>query len=251
MSRKGHFQKSRRHRRAHRQLSRLDSFDRDVFLSEPDNGPIVMLTEYEITEEPLDNWDLDRLAPQDRQRILDMAEKVQSDPSPYVRELEAMVQEFPDVSMLYNFLTMAYQVNGQKTKCNAFIEETYRRFPDYLFAIVAYGHWCIREGRPERVAQILDHKFDLALLYPNRRRFHVTEFVAFAGLLATYFACIGEMDIADRHLKLLKDIAPDHPSIPQVEAAMDHSVLQSLMNTMDSLLRTGRYKSLWAKKGGW
>lgn len=248
MGRKGHFQKTRRNNRSRRQLSRIDRYDREFYAPDSDIGPIAMLTEYEITEEPLDNWDLDRFGPENRQRILDMAEKVQSDPRPYVRELETMIQEFPDVSMLYNFLTMAYQVNGQYAKCDALIEDTYQRFPNYLFAIVAYGHWCIRKGHPEKVPQILNHKFDLALLYPSRRRFHVTEFVAFTGLLATYFTCIGEMDIADRHLKLLKDIAPDHPSIPQIEAAMDRSILERLINGIGSLLRTGRYRSPRIKK---
>ncbi|MBN1935009.1 MAG: hypothetical protein JW934_10110 [Anaerolineae bacterium] len=65
--------------------------------------------------------------------------------------------------------------------------ENYRRNPDYLFARLNYAELFLRRGDYERVAEILEHKFDLKLLYPRRNRFHVSEVSNFIGLVGLYW----------------------------------------------------------------
>ena len=78
-----------------------------------------------------------------------------------------------------------------------------------------YAQLFLLQRNFEKIAEIFDHKFDLGLLYPNRRRFHVTEFIGFMGVVGPYFLGIGERDLARNVYQMMKDISPDHPLTEQ------------------------------------
>ena len=64
------------------------------------------------------------------------------------------------------------------------------------------------KGEYEQAAQILEHKFDLKLLYPKRKRFHISEVVNFMGVVGTYFVDTGQRETARRYYDVLREIAP-------------------------------------------
>jgi hypothetical protein len=115
---------------------------------------------------------------------------------------------------------VAYNATERSEDANRIIEETYRRFPTYLFAITNYGMVRITQGHPEDVPKILGGNFLLHRVQEGRTRFHISEAVSFFGLLGHYFLAIHQPKQAAVYLDILEKIAPDHPMTQQVRSQM-------------------------------
>lgn len=125
-----------------------------------------------------------------------------------IPELERLVATYPDIPVFYNYLSVAYFNTGDLERAEALVLETYRRHPTYLFAKTNYAQFCLRRGEIEKIPVLFNHQFDLKMLYPQRKRFHITEFVNFAGVMCRYFNAIGEREIAILFYQSLKRVAP-------------------------------------------
>jgi tetratricopeptide (TPR) repeat protein len=141
-------------------------------------------------------------------------------PHEAVPRLRALIDKYPDIPVLYNYLSVAYGLMRDKKSSKELILETYRRFPDYLFAKLNYVELCLAEDRLEEVPIIMDRKFDLKLLYPERTRFHITEFTGFAGTVGYYFCRKGELDVAETFYRALKGIEPENHQTKRLGKAL-------------------------------
>jgi tetratricopeptide (TPR) repeat protein len=171
----------------------------------------LVYTEYDITDEPLDNRDIKKLPSQVQARMDDLYELAQHDPRQAIPELERLIVTYPHVPTFSNYLSIAYLAAGDQAQATALVREAYRRHPQYLFARVNYANLCLQQGEIEKVPGIFDHAFDLKQLYPHRKRFHVSEFTGFAGVMCQYFCAIGEQNTAILYYQMLKQVAPRHP----------------------------------------
>jgi len=177
-------------------------------------------TEYDITDEPLDNRDIKRLPAQVQARIDDLYELAQRDPRQAIPELERLVTTYPHVPTFFNHLSIAYLAAGDQEHATAMVREAYRRHPQYLFAKVNYANLCLQQGEIEKVPRIFDHAFDLKQLYPHRTRFHVSEFTGFAWVMCRYFCAIGEPETAALYYQMLTHVAPRHPMTKHAKRAL-------------------------------
>jgi tetratricopeptide (TPR) repeat protein len=141
-------------------------------------------------------------------------------PREAVPRLRALIEKYPDIPVLYNYLTVAYTLMKEQKSADELVLETYRRFPDYLFAKAAYAEICLNADRLEEIPRIFDHKFDLKLLYPERTQFHITEFTAFAGTVGYYFCRKGELDVAESFYGVLKGMEPEDPQTVRLGRAL-------------------------------
>src|SRR5215510_3571661 len=156
---------------------------------QPLTADALVYTEYDITDEPLDNRAIKRLPSQVQERIDDLYELAQHDPTQAIPELEQLIATYPHVPMFFNYLSIAYLAAGDQEPATALVREAYRRHPQSLFARVNYANLCLQQGESEKVPGIFDHAFDLKQLYPHRKRFHVSEFTGFAGGHVSVFLC--------------------------------------------------------------
>ena len=122
-----------------------------------------------------------------------------------------LIKQYPRVPQLYNYLSVAYGRAGQRQEAEAVVQENYQRNPEYLFARLNYAEVCLARGDYAQVADIFAHTFDLHVLYPQRKRFHLSEVANFMGLMGLYFLAIGNRELAEQYNKLLQQIAPDFP----------------------------------------
>ena len=60
------------------------------------------------------------------------------------------------------------------------------------------------EENLDEIPVIFNGKYDLSLLYPNRKRFHFTEAVGFMGVMGYYFMKKGDIEQAQTYHKILK-----------------------------------------------
>ena len=178
---------------------------------QPLTSDALVYTEYDITDEPLDNRAIKKLPALVQARIDDLYELAQHHPTQAIPELERLVTTYSHVPTLFNYLSIAYLAAGDQEKATALVREAYRRHPQYLFAKVNYANLCLQQDEIGKVPGIFDHACDLKQLYPHRKRFHVSEFTSFAGVMCRYFCAIGEQDTALLYYQMLKQVAPRHP----------------------------------------
>lgn len=169
------------------------------------------IVEYEITSEPIQDRHYKRLPGHIKDAINRLHYEAQKRPLKAIPELLDLIEKYPNIPVLYNFLSIAYSWAGQREKSEEVIRENYRRNPDYLFARLNYAEMCRARGDYDKIAEIFEHKFDLKLLYPKRKQFHISEVANFVGLVGIYFFETGDRDTAEKYYDILKQVAPGYP----------------------------------------
>lgn len=171
------------------------------------------LLSYEITREPLPDATFARLPSHVQAQINALHEGVrQPRPRQAVAELRALIEQYPDVPQLHNYLHIAYDKLGEHDEAARVLQETVQRFPDYLFGRLSWAEACLARGEPEKIAEIFEGKFDLRLLYPQRARFHLAEILSFHSIVARYFHALGHREQAQRSYALMCQLSPQHPT---------------------------------------
>lgn len=173
---------------------------------------------YKITTDPQFQNKRFGITPELNRQLESLAIKCQ-DPKDkkIIERLNQLVIQYPRVPMLKNYLTVAYNVQGNHRKAfevnNWLIDE----HPDYLFAKLNQANVCIDEGDFDKVPGILGEAMDIKQLYPDREVFHLSEVTGFLKLTIRYFATIENLKMAENRLEILKEIAPEHHDTKQAE----------------------------------
>ena len=205
---------------------------RQSSLQTRDELKAVQIVEYEITSEPIQDRHYKRLPGHVKDSIERLHYEAQSRPHRAIPELLGLIKKYPNVPMLYNYLSVAYSYTNQREKAEEAVRDNYRRNPDYLFARLNYAELYRAKGDYEKIAEIFEHKFDLKLLYPKRKRFHVSEVANFMGLIGIYFLETGEREAAERYYEILKEIAPDYPMTKMLRRKLYPGILRRLLKRM-------------------
>lgn len=183
----------------------------------PPNGAFVNLRhiEYSISFDPLEESEDISGIPELRRAIGEEAvdrlrEAAMENPVAAVHRLRRLTERYPRIPVLLNWMGAAYESIGQKGKAFDIALESFKRFPDYLYAKVGMCSVLLLGGEIEQVTRILDKKFNLKLMYPHRNVFHVHEEMALQHLLVSYFMALGDADQARVSLDLMKKLLPEH-----------------------------------------
>ena len=193
-----------------------------------ESGDVLYLTEYEITSEPIEDRAYRRLSPSVKEQIETLHYEAQARPHQAIPKLHELNEKYPQIPVLYNFLVAAYFRIGEKEKAEAILKDALRRHPDYLFTRLNYAEICLARKEYDKIAEIFEHKFDLKMLYPKRKKFHISEVANFMGFMGIYFLEIGEREAAERYYDILKDIAPDFPMVKRVKRRLYPGLLGRL-----------------------
>ena len=181
------------------------------------------LLSYDIVFEPIKDELEKDIDPEFEKEKEEIYYDLRINPQKCSSRIEALIEKYPDHPVLYNYLTAAYTFMGQKEKARDHILATYNKFPDYLFAKVGYVELCLNEDNLDEIPRILDNKYDLKLHYPERTKFHITEFTAFAGTVGFYFCRIEKPEVAKHYYEMLKEVAPDDPQTKRLQRALNAS----------------------------
>lgn len=191
------------------------------------------ILEYDITNDPIQDKNYDKLPDHIKDKVDSFYYIVQKNPDPAtISDLENLIEEFPNVPMLYNYLGIAYSRSKNREKFIEIVEKNYHINPDYLFARLNYAEVCIQHGDYEKIAEIFDYKFDLKLLYPKRNKFHISEVVNFMGVMGIYFLKMDKREIAENHYKILTEIADDYPITKKLHKQLYPGFLKRILKSM-------------------
>lgn len=192
----------------------------------------VRIIKYEVTTEPIEDRQFKRLPDNVKDTVQGLRDKAQSHPLRAIPELNALIKKYPKLPLLYNYLSVAYSRIGQIGNAEKVVRENYRRNPDYLFARLNYAEICLRKGDYDQVAEIFDQKYDLKLLYPKRKKFHISEVANFMGLIGLFFFKTGKQEVAEKYYDILKEIASDYPMTKILRRKLHPGFLRRLLNRM-------------------
>ena len=188
----------------------------------------VRLLNYEITFDPIPDEKFQRLPESVRVRTEVLHSLIGENSAPAIPELLDLIRQYPDIPVFSNFLQAAYMNQGEREAAHAVMLDSYHKFPDYLFAKLTYGEFLLHAGKTAEFADMLNHKFDLKLLLPERTVFHVSEYTAFVALVGWYFCQTGKIESASLLLNSLRQIAPDHPATGTLEHEIAMATLEAM-----------------------
>ncbi len=190
------------------------------------------ISEYEITDEALENPYIKKLPRSARKKAGLLSEKlydmVFTQPERAVERLKEAIKEYPEIPQFSNYLMIAYLKTGQIRECDNITKKNYTKFPDYLFAKLNYAEYCLRKNEFNKIPAIFDHSFDLKELYPKRNTFHISETVGFYGTIGLYFCETGQKQEAELCYRFLRQLDPKHEKTRRMKKRLYPSVFSKL-----------------------
>lgn len=165
-------------------------------------------------------------------------ELLHANPIRAVQEVEELLRRHPGHPLLLNFLSNAYNLIDRWDQAEKVIHENYQKNPTYLFARCAYAQLCMAEENFDEIPKIFKNQFEISCAYPDRKVFHLTEFVTFNATLAEYFYHIGNIEQATLFHKSIQDIAPHHPLVKRVNKLQGTAVYcKQLFSKMQQMVK--------------
>ena len=180
-------------------------------ISTEDSLTPIYLSQYEITDEPIKEAAYRRLPNAVKKKLENLYQLAQQNPQQAIPELIELQKKYPRVPQIYNYLAVAYSYAGEKEKAEQIIKENIRKNPDYLFARINQAQLWLAKEEYYKIPELFDHKYDLQMLYPKRRKFHISEVANFMGIMGLYFTRIDQRGVAEKYNEILQEIAPDFP----------------------------------------
>jgi hypothetical protein len=153
---------------------------------------------------------------------------IRAQPEAAIPRLEKLIEEYPAVPTFKNWLAVAYSNADWHKQAQAMIERTVVEHPNYLFAKVNLANIYLTERRTDDIALIFGNKTELGELYPQRKKFHITEFTSFYAFMARYAMVKGDIDAYFRNLAILKLGAPDSNETRQLEESFQEALKSTL-----------------------
>ncbi len=194
-----------------------------------DHQNVLHMSSYEITYEPIPDRKYKRLPSHVKDTIERLHYDAKRKPKEAIPELRELIKKYPKIPIPYNYLSIAYVGIGDIKKAEETARINIERNPNYLFARLNYAEFFLRKKEYEKIAEIFDHKFDLQMLYPRRKKFHVSEVANFMGFVGIYFYEIGEREAAEMYYEILRKIAPKYPMSKRLKKVLYPGIIVRLL----------------------
>ena len=151
-----------------------------------------------------------------------------------LKKLPRLIKQNPRVPVFKNLLATVHKERGeieQAFKANRWLVKEH---PNYLFGRLNLAVEYL-DTTPDKIPGILGESMELQALYPNRKEFHIEEFIAFNQIAALYFLAINDLRQAEIRLEMMQGIYPEHPKTNYLQERIqqfkltDHSENQKIM----------------------
>ena len=142
----------------------------------------------------------------------ELVQNVQIYPKTFYQETLLWKEKHPNNPLVDNLLAFIYLQNKEKEKAEKLIEESYKKYPDYLFAKINYADQCLRYKKLDLIPFIFP-SFDLSALFPEKSKFHVSEFRGYMTLMSRYHLLLKDKKTARLYYQYAYQADPSHPSL--------------------------------------
>ena len=127
-----------------------------------------------------------------------------------LKKLPRLIKQNPRVPVFKNLLATLHNERGEKEQAFKANRWLVKEHPNYLFGRLNLAVEYL-DTAPEKIPGILGESMELQALYPNRKEFHIEEFIAFNQIAALYFLAINDLRQAEIRLEMMQGIYPEHP----------------------------------------
>ncbi|MEO5350472.1 MAG: DUF6398 domain-containing protein [Magnetococcus sp. YQC-3] len=183
-------------------------------------APVIRLLSFKVTYDELEDEfskRVDRI-PDDLQELHGC---INRDPQRAITHLKKLINQYPDVPMLYNWLCIASSSVGDHELARSASKTNFQRHPGYLFGRLNYAETLLGEGKLREVFDTIGRTFVLTDIDSSREEYHISEVVSFYGLVARYVLRLGKIKTAMSFLSLLQKVEPDHRITKLLEEMVD------------------------------
>lgn len=205
---------------------------RTKHVSPEDDSTAVYLTQYEITDEPIQEPAYRRLPKAVKEKLEDLYPVAQRHPQQAIPELTELKRKYPRVPQIYNYLAVAYSYAGEKEKAEEITQENIRKNPNYLFARINQAQLLLAKKEYDKIPEVFENKYDLQMLYPKRRKFHISEVANFMGIMGLYFFRTNQRDMAEKYNDVLQEIASDFPIAKALNRELNPGITTRVMKRL-------------------
>jgi len=112
----------------------------------------------------------------------------------------------PGAPDLLNNLAAVYEKTNRREEGEALLHRIFEEHPDYLFGRVAMTTLELREGNIEQAKELLEPLI-------SYKRFHITEFRAFANAQIQIYEAENNLDAARSWLEMWRSLDEDNPTV--------------------------------------
>ncbi len=137
-----------------------------------------------------------------------------------IGKLNQLIEKFPAVPILKNYLSIAYLNMGNSKKTEEITKQIIAEYPGYIFGILNEANICIDKKQYSKVPELLGKSLDIRDMYPEREIFQVAELTSYFKLAIRYYVSVNKPELAEDKLELLKEIAPEHHDTDQAESLL-------------------------------
>lgn len=159
----------------------------------------------------------EKLSKAELAHFLELYLQAEQDPKAALPKALAFSETHPDLPQLSNLLTYLYIRLKKVKKANQWIEESYKRHPDYFIAKINYADLLLRRKQFKKIPPLFGGVFDLNVLYPEKTEFHYSEFRGYIVAMGFYHHAIAEHALALECYRLAVLADPHHPSLLSLE----------------------------------
>ena len=187
-----------------------------------------------LTMEALENSLEDTMQPKDRADLEMYLEMAQRGHPTAITVYRRLVCAYPGIPSLKNYLYMAYSFARRKRQAQDLLEETFRKHPDYLFALVTLAIRCIECGNPAGALPYLGESLEIPALPPGRDCYHQSEVRSYYIAVAMFHLAEDRIEIALAIRRVLKDLlGADNPGVLQLGLGIGRKTYQSLQQRIE------------------
>jgi len=150
--------------------------------------------------------------------------------SQHLQSLENLVADHPTCPELKNLLIFYYLKKKRLKKAEKLLVTSYKEHPHNIIVRINYADHCLRHGQMQKISTIFSGIYDLSLLYPSQKVFHVSEFRGFMVLMGFYHLSLKDREKAICYHYLAARVDPHHPGVKLLEKKLyTPSPLQNLL----------------------
>ena len=122
------------------------------------------------------------------------------EPEPAIKELQALLHEYPKITQIYGALGQAYLANGQLKESTEILEKALDQFPRNIPVTIRLAETCMKSGDNKRAHQVLLDLFDVVEPTPDQARL-IAKAANAAGDIADSYYYLSEFFIMNGELQ--------------------------------------------------
>ncbi len=164
--------------------------------------------------------------------------KTQKGGNKIIERLIFLVEKYPQVPQLKNFLSAAYMNSGNIEKAREVNKWIIKEHPDYLFGKLNLAFEYYSKQEYDKIPEIVGSLMEIQDLYPDRNCFHISEVTGFNKLAIMYFCAVGNLKAAESRYEILEELASEHPDTKQVFPYLMKARLEAAQKRMEEEERT-------------